>query len=243
MINVSRREEAPTSLETEEIQQYIEDISDYLSNPQGGPKPSPPANYRNSDLLEAFSVDFHAKCYLTELKFKNASIMDVEHFISKTERPDLRYSWENLFPADHYSNMLKPRMTPEGGYLDPSNPNDDVESQIIYTLSIYGFDPGFEARDKNCVKTTNTCNLLNRIHNGHDERTIKGTDNLRHSIHKKYVTILNKIIEWQQAEEGSQEKGQKGRELRDLLSRRSSFTMLVRSMPAVRLSIPGEFLD
>lgn len=242
MVNVQREVAIPAALSTPEIQSYINDAIQYLLNPNGQQKPEKPASYRSSDLLEAFDRCFSSKCYLTEMKFANSWIMDIEHFVPQNERPDLVYSWTNLFPCEHYSNMIKPRITPAGGYLNPCDPNDDVEVEIRYSLSVYGEEPYFEARDGQNLKAINTANLLQRVHNGHDLNTSKGTAELRHAIHKKYIQILNKIVEWQHHPDGSDQKFQAARELKDLLSRRSSFTMLVRSIPAVRL-LPPEFLD
>lgn len=242
MINISRQPYAPESLNTIEIQSYISDAVLYMNDSENNPKPNKPISYRSSDLLVAFDRDFHSKCYLTESKYVNSWIMDIEHFIPQNERPDLIYEWTNLFPAEHYSNMIKPRATPNGGYLNPCDPNDDVENEIFYTLSAYGEDPCFEPVNKRNTKATNTCNLLNRVHNGHNDDTKNGTADLRHSIHKKYIDILKKICDWNFARNGSQEKSQIARELRELLSRKSSYTMLMRSMPAVR-QLPADFLD
>jgi hypothetical protein len=243
MINCTREPDSPTSLNTAEIQQYITDAVAYLADPDNLLKPEKPTRYRNSDLLKAFDRVFYSKCYLTEKQCINSNTMDIEHFIPQAERPDLVYEWTNLFPAEHYANMIKPRVTPEGGYLDPCNPDDDVENEILYSLSPHGFDPYFEAANPLNVKAVNTSNLLNIIHNGHNEKTRTSTLELRHTIHKKYVKILNKICEWKDAVDGSPEKFQAARELRDMLSRKSSFTMLCRSMPAVRRCIPQEFFD
>lgn len=242
MINIQRQAESPASLNTQEIKDYILAAAIYLDDMVNNSKPKKPSSYRNSDLLEAFDNDFFSKCYLTESKFANSWIMDIEHFVPQSERLDLIYDWTNLFPAEHYSNMIKPRITPPGGYLNPCVPEDDVENDIVYTLSAYGHDPYFEARDINNQKAINTSNLLNRIHNGHNEETIKGTSNLRHAIQKKYIDILNKIIDWRSFADGSQEKVQTKRELKDLLSRKSSYTMLLRSIPAVR-QLPEDFFD
>ena len=242
MINISRHPDTPESLKTPEIQGYIKKAILYISDPINNSKPKKPISYRSSDLLEAFDRDFYSKCYLTEDKYANSWIMDIEHFIPQNERADLVYEWTNLFPADHYTNMIKPRITPVGGYLNPCDPNDDVEKDIIYTLSSYGENPDFNPSDNANIKAINTCNLLNRVHNGHDKDTKNGTANLRHSIHKRYIEILNKICEWHSAPEGSQEKSQAGRELKEFLSRKASFTMLMRSMPAVR-RLPSAFLD
>ena len=103
----------------------------------------------------------------------------------------------------------------------------------------------FEAKDSNCVKSKNTAELLNRLHNGHDEDgdSSKSTASLRLAIKKKHYLILNKIIEWQNHPLDSQDKFQTRRELKELLSRKSSYTMLCRSMPQVRNVLPNEFFD
>lgn len=244
MININRNLTVPQSLATDEITQYLDEFANYKRDPDNNPKPGKPASYRTSDLLEALDRDFLCKCYMTEQKYANSWAMDIEHLIPQVERPDLIYEWTNLFPADHISNMIKPRGTPDGGYLDPSHQDDDVETAIIYTLSAHGYDPDFIPNDNEDVKAINTCGLLNRVHNGHNENTRRGTATLRHAIHKKYIDILQKIIEWHSVADGTQEKIQFSRELRDLLSRRSSFTMLMRSMPAVRQHLnEGDFFD
>jgi hypothetical protein len=242
MINIERQPNPPASLNSAEIQQYISDALLYVSDPLINQKPLKPATYRNSDLLQAFDDNFFSKCYLTELKFRNSWVMDIEHFIPQNERPDLVYDWNNLFPADHQANMIKPRRTPPGGYLNPCDINDDVEREIIYTLSSYGYDPDFEPTDLTNIKAVNTCNLLSRVHRGHNNDTLKATSDLRHAIHKRYIDVLGKIVEWRMHQEGTQEYAQSKRELKELLSRKSSFTLLMRSIPAVR-QLPQDFLD
>src|SRR5690606_35693430 len=128
----------------DEIKDYIQKAIEYLNDPVTKVKPEKPTSYRGSDLLDAFDHDFHAKCYLTEQKFENSWSMDIEHFTPQSERPDLVYEWNNLFPAEHYTNMIKPRITPVGGYLNPCDSNEDVEHNIVYSLSIHGFDPDFQ---------------------------------------------------------------------------------------------------
>ncbi len=243
MINVSRNSDPPESLNSPEIKQYINDAVQYLNDPENYDKPKKPQSYRNSDILEAFDKDFYSKCYLTEQKFYNSWQMDVEHFIPQAERPELVYEWTNLFPCDHYTNMIKPRKTPEGGYLNPCENGDDVENEIIYTLDDWGYDPYFEPRLPDNQKVINTCDLLNRVHNGHDDNTKKTTEGLRHAIHKRYIEILNKIVEWQRYPDGTEEKVRAARILKGLLSRKASFTMLCRSIPAVRQALPKSFLD
>lgn len=242
MINMTRQLPGPTYLNTPEIQQYINAAVLYMNDPIANPKPVKPANYRGSDLLTAFDRDFHSKCYLTEQKYANSWSMDVEHFIPQVENPSLVYEWTNLFPASAAANSMKPRRTPQGGYLNPCDVADDVETEIICTLEALGENPRFSARNAANVKSVNTCILLNRLHHGHDENTKQLTADLRHAISKKYDEILNKILEWNNAVD-AQAKAQAEMELRGLLSRKSSYTKICRSIPAVIRYVPPAFLD
>ncbi len=243
MINIHRPTEPPASLQSPKVRDYLERLAKHQENPEQFPmKPEKPSEYRNSDVLEAFEVYFFSKCYLTERKFDSAWEMDVEHFISYVERPNLVFEWTNLYPADHKANMLKPRKTPQGGYLDPCDDNDDVEREILYVLSVDGETPAFDARDKANRKAINTARLLERLHNGYDPDSIQNTKYLRILIQKKYTETLNAIIEWQGAKD-EEDKFRAETELKKLLSRRGSFTSLIRSVPAVRKRVPKDFLD
>jgi hypothetical protein len=137
--------------------------------------------------------------------------------------------------------MVKPRNEPEGGYLDPCAEEDDVEKEILCVV-LFGGEASFGAQNDNNIKAVNTAKLLDKIHNGSDEESKRKTANLRHLIAKKQYEVLNTIIEWQGALD-DQSKFEAKTKLKKLLSRKSSFTMLMRSLSAVRKHIPAEFLD
>jgi hypothetical protein len=186
MINIKRTQTIPASLDKPEIKQYIQKLAAYLNDPQKEQEPQKPCSYRNADILEIFDNDFFAKCYLTEEKFTNSWIMEIDHFIPQNERPDLMYEWTNLFPISHCANRLKPKKTPKGGYLNPCDDQDNIETEIIYDLSEYGNKLSFTAKDSNNLKAVNTAKLLDRVHNGHDHNT--------NSVTKKYKTGDSKKI-------------------------------------------------
>lgn len=159
MINVTKGTR-PTSLDRAEIKEYLEQLADYnLLDEEAKKNASKPdaGAYRNSDVLKAFDRDFYSKCYLTEQKFANSWTMDVEHFRSKAFGlfPELKYDWNNLYPCSHDANLLKPKKDPVEGYLDPCNPNDDVETDIIYTLG-FGGEAFFDPLDNSNIKAKNT---------------------------------------------------------------------------------------
>lgn len=159
--------------------------------------------------------------------------MDIDHFIPQNERPALKYEWTNLYPADHKANMMKPRITPPDGYLNPCNPAEDVENEILYHLEVGGGQVHFKARNIQNTKAINTSALLNRLHK-----------RLQIAIKTKYDEVIYTIAEWGAAKaKGDHQKVfEKEVLLKMLLSRGSSFSMLMRSILVVR-DLPSEFFD
>lgn len=244
MIRILRPTAVPAALTTAPIQNYLNECTAYKAN-SNLPKPTLPASYRSSDLLDAFDTYFHAKCYLTEQKFASAWEMDVDHFEPANQNPARVYDWTNLYPAAHKANMMRPRRLPPGGLLDPCV--DNVEEEIIYTLAVMGEEPGFQARNTGNQKAVNTAQLLNDLHNGRagDANSHKITIELRKLIERQYKKVLHACHDYQQAlrESDPQDIAQAETELRGLLSRRASFTMLMRSLPFVRKQVPTRLLD
>ena len=250
MINVVRSPQAPQSLNSSEIKHYLDELDAYKDDQQLPveqrtlPKPECRQAYRNTDLFEFFDDYFFGKCYLTEQQFTTSWSMDVEHFIPQKERPDLKYEWTNLYPASHDANMMKPRNTPPGGYMDPCDPNDDVEAGIRYFFDYENDAAHFEAVDSTNVKALNTAELLQKLHNGDTPETRRKTVELRNAIHKRYTKVLELIGEWRAANDTNDAQAQfeAQRKLKGHLSRRASFTMIMRSLKAVK-TLPFEFFD
>jgi hypothetical protein len=245
MINITRGDK-PTSLDRPEIQLYLDEVIAYnqLSKEDKKKAKEPDAGaYRRSDVLEAFDRDFYSKCYLTEQKYQSAYSMDIEHFRSKAfgQFPELKYEWTNLYPCSHDTNMSKPRIEPNGGYLDPCDPNDDVETEIVYSLEMGGM-AFFDVLNYDNIKAVNTCKLLDKIHNGTDDYSKKKTAELRFLINKKEREVLELIMEYLN-EKDNEDKIRVSRKIKNILSRKSDFTMLLRSLSSVRKYVPEEFLD
>ncbi len=250
MINVVRSLQAPKSLSNDGVKQYLDELEAYKddqqlpSDQQTLKKPKCNEAYRNADLFDAFDDCFLKKCYLTEQVFFTSWSMDVEHFIPQKEHPDLKYEWTNLYPASHDANMMKPRNTPAGGYLDPCEPTDDVENGILYFLDYENDAVHFKAVNSANVKAVNTALLLQKLHNGDTSETRRKTVELRNAIHKRYMRILELIDDWRESREANnvQTTFETERKLKAYLSRRSSFTMIMRSIKAVK-RLPPEFFD
>ncbi len=242
MINLIRDPEVPESLKNPLIQKYLQEINDFDEG-RIDRKPIEPINYRNYDLLAALHKSFHAKCYLTEKKYANAWAMDIEHFIPKSEDEMKIFEWTNLLPCDHDANMVKGK-SPIGGYLDPCV--DNPEQELIQTILLAG-KSDFRPFNIENIKAVNTSKLLNKIHNGllGDNASEKKAENLQLLIQEKHDKIKDLILDWLDAcrREDKQREIQKETELKLELSRKSSFTMLMRSAYTVKRFIPIEFLD
>jgi len=141
--------------------------------------------------------------------------------------------------------MMRPRQWPAGGLLDPCR--DAVETRLVATIGALGSEPQFDAVDPADMAAQNTADLLNPLHNGRadDTNSQLNTNHLRVTIAKQYDKVLHAIIGFQAAEQGidMQRRAQARRDLRNLLSRKSAFTMLMRAVKAVVTTVPAELLD
>lgn len=246
MIRLNRPAAAPAALSVPAVQRYLTAYANYQANTTATTAPDRPSGYRSSDLLTAFDDHFHAKCYLTEQKFASSWEMDVDHFVPFADDPSRVFDWNNLLPIAHKANLLRDKRLPAGGLLDPCSATDNVEGEIIYTLADLGRDPGFKAKDLANQKAVNTAALLDKVHNGTGSATGEAsTREVRFLIEKRYKELLLAWGTYKHAllENDPQDIAQAEAELRLLLSRKASFTMLMRSLPFVRKTIPAHLLD
>lgn len=200
-------------------------------------QPAPPSlasqiSHRNKDVIDALYSIFRGKCYLTEQVFNVPSEMEVDHFVPQNERPDLAYTWENLYAIDNKANKQRPKQTPPGGYLNPCDPADDVEKEIVYVVE-FGGTALFRARNEANTKAVNTAKLLNHLHK-----------DLKPAVRNKHHEVVNAVAEWYHAKGSGDQREELEKEvlLRKLLSRDSHFTMLMRSIKAIQ-SLPFNFFD
>ncbi len=241
------RPPVPASLNTPEMQQYVADCAAYATapDPKLVPLPQKPGSYRTSDVLMAFDTHFFSKCYLTEQWHGSSYEMDVDHFVPVNQNPALKFDWNNLFPAAHKANMMRPRQWPAGGLLDPCR--DKVADRLLATLAVGGQNPLFEATDPADQAAHNTADLLNLLHSGKpgDGESRLNTKHLRVTIAAQYHRVMVAIQHFlaAQSSDNPQKLSNAKRELRDLLSRRAPFTQLLRAMYSVQEFVPADLLD
>jgi hypothetical protein len=228
MINLNRPTNAPRSLERPEIQRYLKALQEYREGVIDA-EPTKPGSYRHCDLLNAFRDSFFSKCWLTERRFEDAAELEVDHFVPQAEAPERIYDWTNLLPIDPKTNRIRPKKMPRGGYLDPCDPKDDVETEIQYILLPDGQTIRFAAVDSSNQKACNSVELLDLVHNGRkgDVDSHRSTLGLRECIRRRREEISLLAVKYLKTSDPL-EKTRTEFQLRHYFSKQAEFTMLMR---------------
>lgn len=187
--------------------------------------------YRTDEILEALGTVFKNKCYLCEKKTSDASFFEIDHFIPVNEDIGKKYEWENLYLCCDDCNGARKKKTPAGGYLDPCNPNENVETEIEYILPPYKFnEPVFASSNVPVTdKVQNTIDQLKLMHYGTKRTQIKCAS-FRDVISKEATKLLALIIEESKAIRtgDTRQIALKRQLIENMLSEDAPFTMLMR---------------
>jgi len=194
-------------------------------------------NYRIPKVYDALEIVFSNKCYLCETQEENPENFDIEHFKPHKGDKSLKYNWANLYLACHNCNQYKAAFLED--ILDPCNPAHDVETLIIYDFSLienelrfYVANIDIENPPVALQTIQNTCNLLEKIHNGHNKKSIKKTAKLRLAIGKQAKILMTAMRDYYKAfynnDALAQQKAEKS--IQKMVSRHSAYTMLMRSI-------------
>ena len=86
---------------------------------------------------------------------------------------------------------------------------------------------------------------MDKIHNGNDFDSKKKTATLRYYINRKADEVKELIMAWQDYKLTGNAIEEKSieRRIKNILSRKSDFTMLLRSLSSVKKYVPKDFLD
>lgn len=179
--------------------------------------------WRDPEVLDRLFFDFLGKCYLCERSVQPGSF-EVDHRVPKAQDPSRCFDWKNLFPICHDCNLTRPRKVPDGGLLDPGA-GQDLEARLVQGWHIHrGASPAgadFHAAKAGDLPAENTAAELDWMH---DRRHPKA-QSLRDTIRDHLMAVLSLERDWMASRGPAEERA-----LRSLLSRRSPFTMLARSI-------------
>jgi len=186
-------------------------------------------DHKTPEVYEALGIVFYKKCYLCETQELEAENFDIEHFNPHIGNDDLLKLWINLYLACHLCNQYKSLLT---NILDPCNPAENVEKLIIHELAPFEYTPKFYPSNPRNEKIVNTCKLLDKIHNGSDEKSIKKTAKLRRAIQLRANELIAAILNFHRNTEENEaiERYKAYEKIKQICSRRSPYTMLMRDV-------------
>ena len=182
--------------------------------------------YDTIEVRKALQTLFMGKCYLCENFSPNS--FKIDHFIPQNEDKDKILDWNNLFLSCDDCNSMRPRKIPANGWLNPCNPEDDVEKDIKYKVEKVTHKPIFIA-SKDEQKIKNTIHLLERLHYGHDPKTVFRTSSLREAIKDRAIELKDAMLDYFKKDD-FEEKQLQQKTIKNVVSKRSPFTMLMRSV-------------
>jgi len=188
-------------------------------------------NYKTEQIYDALEIVFGNKCYLCETWQPDPRNFDIEHFKAHGNDPFLKYLWINLYLAcGGTCNQYKS----DAEILDPCNPDENVETLIIYeyTSTAQKIILRFHPKDPNNQKVVNTCNLLDKIHNGSNPKSVRKTAALRLAIRNRAEQLYKAIIKYyKEGKDGNEfEEAIALRKIKRICSRYSPYTMLMRAV-------------
>ncbi len=185
-------------------------------------------SYRTQPIYDALENLFYNKCYLCETQRPDPRNFEIEHFIAHGGDETLKYSWANLYLAcGGTCNQYKGNKE----ILNPCNPKEDVEQLIKYEFTIE-LTPEFYPAEPENKKAVITCQLLHKIHNGDDAKSMRKTFDLRQAIQIRADQLKNAIITfYRSGKSGDDFNEHKALEkIKQICSRQKPYTMLMRTI-------------
>lgn len=189
---------------------------------------------KGEDLLEALHRDFLGKCYLCERRLAIGEL-EIEHRRPQAQWPEDVFHWTNLFPACGFCNGRRARSRIPQGLLSPG---DGIEQRIVQLVRIGERGTTilceFYPADPDDVAAQTTAEELTRLHSGQgtrSPRTRLATRCLLDTIHDHFIGEVHPLeVKVLRGRERRQRDELAESRLASMLSRKASFTMLMRSL-------------
>ena len=152
--------------------------------------------YSHAAVVQALLLVQHKKCCYCEAYIADSgSGKQVEHFRPRSQFPDLKYEWNNLFLTCADCNSAKSNQFPvsvagEPLLLDPSHPTVDPEDHIDFVVRA---EPAASLANKSSVEPPLAKPRRNSLKGRETIRVVKLS--AEHHV-KKRGEILGKLVHW-----------------------------------------------
>lgn len=158
-----------------------------FKHPVAPPSLSKRESWSEEDVIAQLKSDQNGKCYLCErIQYTD---FEVEHHSSRTNHPDGRFEWSNLYWACGYCNRKK-----SASFDNLVNPSEEnVEEQIKQFFDFPNAKAVFSCNGSSSESIDATINLLGRIFNGTKRfRTIREQQLYDYAVSK--ITIFQGLV-------------------------------------------------
>ena len=144
------------------------------------------SQYDGEDVKAQLLEDLHEKCYICERKL--GTDFEIEHFKSKTNYPELRQEWTNLFLACGYCNKKKSSSFDDNLYPLDTNIEDEIEQRIDFSNNKASFVTTIDD-----VPHQNTVRMLHVFYNGKKKMRVIKEERFFDEAKQKMNRFLEKV--------------------------------------------------
>lgn len=204
MINITKSENAPTSLAIEQAKLKSK-------------------NYRCEGVIGQLVTDFHNKCYICE--DYGSSTLNTEHFKPHKGNRILMFDWTNLFLACGHCNNQKLANPTFDNILDCTNDKHLILDWIKFEIKSFPKEYAQITAISQDVEVLNTVELLQKVYNSDNTelKTIEAA-NIRERLINEMLTFNNLVNEYCASTILEEETPIFLRKIKRMLSVKSPFT-------------------
>lgn len=183
-------------------------------------------SYREKDVIEALSADFHNKCYICEVK--DPLVLNVEHFRPHEGDVVRKFNWNNLFFACGRCNNIKRNQF--DNILDCTDQQVDVLKAVRHVFPTTAYSECVSIIPMNDdPRTLETAKLISKVFN--DDNT--GNKDLTRVFLKKrlmrqYRKFLELIFEYDDDDTLPEDKDIISKKIKNMLRVEYEFSAFLR---------------
>jgi hypothetical protein len=157
------------------------------------PAPNILRNYNIPEVLQRLEQDFKNKCYICEQK--EATNINIEHFVAHQGDDNLKYDWNNLFLSCSHCNNIK--LNNYNNLLNCTISTDEVDIALHYYCKPMPKEYAVFNIKIPSNKATQTKELLEKCFNGeHTPQKKLESSNLRSMLLKEIKKFQDLIFDY-----------------------------------------------
>jgi hypothetical protein len=164
------------------------------------PAPNISRNYNTLEVLQRLEQDFKNKCYICEQK--EATNINIEHFVAHQGDDSLKYDWNNLFLSCSHCNNIK--LNNYNNLLNCTISTDEVDIALHYYCKPMPKEYAVFNIEIPSNEATKTKDLLDKCFNGeHTPQKKLESSNLRSMLLEEIRKFQELLFDYEEDENDS----------------------------------------